>query len=250
MIPAIVVDGLCCCLRILVVAQHHIGTLGEDFSRNILWVWRINLHLHVVGSLSAGTLCEGVPVAIADDGCALSSTVAHSIGEFDALEELFHLLIECCASDDDLVHASSEGLEHLLANHLAYLLGDDRHLEQQSHTVVLYLWEYLLADNLFDNEGHGNHNDGLDFCQCLCNDGRRGDTVQVVHVTPMEELKDKFECHAVHVSHGQHRDHLVAGVNLFAEHVASEVIVRPQGAIGKHHTFGEARCAAGVVDHC
>ena len=132
---------------------------------------------------------------------------------------------------------------------LAHLLGDDGHGEQQAHAVVLYLGEYLLADNLLDNQGHGDDDLRLDVGKGLGDDGRRGDAVQVVHVTAVQELEDELEGHAVHVGHGQDGDDAVATVDDLAQHVVGKVVVRPEGAVGNHDTLGETGRSAGVVDH-
>ena len=123
-------------------------------------------------SAAAGAWCEGVPVAVADDGGALCGSVANGIGEVDLFEELLYLLVEGGTADDDFVELASEGIDHLLADFLVYLEVDDGHLHKQAHTVVLYLGEYLFADNFLDDQRHGNNNDGLDVGECLGDDGR------------------------------------------------------------------------------
>ena len=83
---------------------------------------RVDLDLHVAGCTTAGTWGEGVPVGIADDGGTLGSTIADGVGKVNALEELFHFLIEGSTTDDDFVHLASESLEHFLTDHLAHTL--------------------------------------------------------------------------------------------------------------------------------
>ena len=182
MVPAVAVDGLAGGLFVLIVAEHGVQSAGKNLAGNVLRIGRVDLHLHVVGCLAAGAWGEIVPVFVADDGGALRGAVAYSIGKFDALEELLHLLVEGCAADDDFVHVSAEGLEHLLADHLTHLLGDDGHLQQQAHTVVLHLREHLLADDLLDDERYGDDDDGLHLGQGLGDDGGRGHTVEVIDV--------------------------------------------------------------------
>ena len=105
-----------------------------------------------------------------------------------------------------------------------------------------------MTDDLLDDERHGNDDDGLDLRQGLCDDGWRGHTAQVIHVTAVQELEDELERHAVHVGHRQHGDDAVAGADGLAKHVAGEVVVRPDGAVGQHHALREARGTAGIVD--
>ena len=171
MIPALTVDGLCRCLRILEVAQHHIQTSREDLSGDATRIRRVDLYLHVPGGLSTGTGCEVVPVLIANNRRTLRGTITDGIGEVDFLEEVFYLLIEGCTTDDNLVHVAAKGLQHFLTDHLANLLRDDRHLQKQTHAVVLDLREDFLADNLLNDQRYGDDNDGLDFLKCLGDDG-------------------------------------------------------------------------------
>ena len=50
------------------------------------------------------------------------------------------------------------------------------------------------------------------------------------------------------MGHGQHGDHPIATLDLLAENMTCEIVVRPQCTIGEHHTFWEACSTAGVVD--
>ena len=191
-----------------------------------------------------------MPVAVADDGCALSGTIAHRVWEFYLLQECLYLLVESCTADDDLVELAAEGLDDLLAYPLADFLRDDGHGQKQSHAVVLYLGKHLLADNLLNDQRHGDDNLGLHIGKGLCDDGRRGYPVQVVGVASVQKLENELEGHAVHVSHGQYADNAVAGFDNLAQHMLGKVIVRPDGTIGYHHTLRESRGAAGVVNEC
>ena len=201
------------------------------------------------GGTSAGARSKTLPVTVADDRGTFRSTVADRIGEVDALQELLHLLVQGSTADDDLVHAATESVQHFLTDHLAHLLRDHGHLQQQTHAVVLDLGEDLFADDLLDDQRHGNHDDRPYLLQGSSDDGRRGDAVQIVDVTAVQELEEELEGHTVHVGHRKHRDDRVTGLDLRSQHVAGEVVVRPQCTIGQHHAFREARCAAGVIDH-
>ena len=64
------------------------------------------------------------------------------------------------------------------------------------------------------------------------------------------EFKDELKHHSVHVSHGQHAQHLVARLYLLAHHLYCEVAVAPQRAVGNHHALGVAGRSAGVVNEC
>ena len=250
MVPAVAIDGLAGSLVVLIIAEHDIESAGQNLTWHVGGIGRIDLHLHVGNSLTAGAWGEVVIVLVADDRCALGSAVAHGIGEVDALEELLNLLVQGCTANDDLVKLSAEGLEHFLADHLAYLLRDDGHLQQQAHAVVLDLREYLLTDDFLDDQRYGDNDDGLDLGQRLSDDSWRGHTIEIIDMTTVEELEDELEGHAVHVGHGQHRDDTIAGLDGLTQHLAGKVVVRPQGAIGQHDAFGEARSSTGIVDQC
>ena len=191
-----------------------------------------------------------MPVAITDDGGTFRCAITYRIGEFDAFEESLHLLIEGSASDNHLIHLASEGFQHFLADHLTHLLRDNGHLQQQAHAVVLNLREYLLADDLLNDEGHGNHDDRLDLGQCLCDNGGRRHTIEIVDMTTMQELEDELERHTVHMSHREHRDNLITSLDGLAQYIAGKIVVRPEGAIGNHHTFREARSTTRIIDDC
>ena len=172
MVPAVLVEGLCGGFVILVVAEHHVGAACKDLAWDVGRVGAVYLHLHVEGCTSAAARGEVLPVVIADDGCAFGGTVAHGVGEVDALEELLHLLVEGSATDDDFVEIASEGVDHLFADLLLDLLGDDGHVEQEAHAVVLYLWKYLFLDDLLDDQRHGDDDGRADVGKGLGDDGR------------------------------------------------------------------------------
>ena len=149
-------------------------------------------------------------VGVADDRGTLSSAVAYGVGESDALEELLHFLIEGGTANNDFVEVSTESLHNLLLYLLVHLLAHDRHVQQDAHAVVLYLGEYLLADDLLDNERHSDDYGWLDLGECCSDDGWRWYAGEVEHMATKQEFEHKLECHAVHVSHRQDADYIVA----------------------------------------
>ena len=120
MIPSVLVNGLCRGLRILIIAQHDVEAFGQNLTGNILWIGRINLHLHVQGCTSTRAGYELMPVCIANDGSAFGGTIAHGIGEGDSFQELFYFLIEGRATNDHFVHVAAKGLDHFLTYQFAY----------------------------------------------------------------------------------------------------------------------------------
>ena len=181
-VPTLAVDSSLGGFLVFVVTQHHIGATNNDFTLDVQRVCRCYLHLHIGQRLSTGAWLEDVVVAIRDKRCTLRSAIAHREGEVDALEELFYLLVQRCATDDDFVGPSAKGVVDLLTDTCLDLLGNDRHLQHNLDGVALYLGEYALADNLLDDQRYGNDDVRLDFLVGLGNDGWRGQTCQEVQV--------------------------------------------------------------------
>ena len=244
--PAVCVEHLRGRLFVLVVAQHDVGTAADDFSRDVLGVGRKYFHLHARGCLSAGAQLEARPVFVADDGGAFCHAVAHGVGEVYPFQELFYLLVEACAADDDFHEVASECLYHLFAHGCPYLVVDDGHLQQQLHGRCLQFGQHVLFDNLLDDERHGYNQVGSDFRECLEDDFRAGHAGQEEDVATHGEFIEELEGKSVHVRHGQHGDQLVAGFQ--RQYLEGEGGVRPQASVGQHHAFGVAGGAGGVVD--
>ena len=187
-------------------------------------------------------------VAVADERSTLRGTEAHGEGEVDALEELLHLLVESCSTDDNLVGLAAKGIVHLLANHLLHLLVHNRHHQQQAHVVVLNLREHTLADDLLNNHRHGNDQRGLYLGIGLSNERRAGQTCEVEDVNAVAEGEQELEGQSIHVGHGQDGNHVCARLHNGTQLGECEVEVSPQRTVRQHHTLRESRGAAGVVD--
>ena len=153
---------------------------------------RVHLNLHMVSSLSTRTLYKGLPVAIANDWGTLCCSITYGVWEFDSLEECLYFLIESSTSNNYLIEFAAKSIDNLLTYLLAYLFRYNGHREQEAHTVVLYLGEYFLADNLLDNQRHGNDNLRLDVGESLGNDSGRRNAVEVIDMTTMQEFKDEL----------------------------------------------------------
>ena len=89
----------------------------------------------------------------------------------------------------------------------------------------MYLREHLLADNLLDDQRHGNDDAWLDLGKSLSDDGRRRRAVQIEHMTAMQEFEQELEGHTIHVSHRKDGDDIVATFDGGTQHVAGKVIV-------------------------
>ena len=86
-VPTVLVDGCLRGLGVLEVAQHDVGTLGQDFACHVLRVTAVDAYLHVLGGLSATGLLEVLPVLVGDDGSTLRGTIAHRVVETYILEQ-------------------------------------------------------------------------------------------------------------------------------------------------------------------
>ena len=171
-VPAFGVDGFTRGFLVLVVSEHQVGAAGDNLAGHEPGIMAEDLHFHAVDGDAHGGRHEVLMVAIGDERRTLGGAIAAGDGEADADEELFYLLVEGCTTHDDLLDVAAEGFEHLLADGLLHLLADYRHIEQQPEGIVLDLREYALADDLLDDERHGDDDAGLDVLEGLCDDGR------------------------------------------------------------------------------
>ena len=126
----------------------------------------------------------------------------------------------------------------MLIDALIDLLVDARHLHQQAHTRILQFREHLLADDLLDNQRHGDDNARLHVGESCSNNSRGGDARQIIDMAAFEELENKLEGHAVHVCHRQDADDIVTcSQKVFADDALSKVGIAPQRTIRDHHTL-------------
>ena len=249
MIPSVLVDGLLGSFLILIVTQHYVRTLGKDFAWYILWIRTVNANHHVEGSLTARARYEVLVILVADDRRTLCGTITHCISETYAMQETFHFLVKGCTTDNHLVEVATEGIGYLVAYLLLHLLADYRHVEQHTHAVVLDLREYLLADNLLDNQRNCNDNGWLDASECLGDDGWARDAGEIEDVAALDEFEDKLKRHAVHVGHRQDTDDRISRLNLLAQYAFCEICIAPECTVWNHYSLRETGCAAGIIDH-
>ena len=79
-------------------------------------------------------------------------------------------------------------------------------MEKHTHTVVLYLREYLLANNLFDNQRYCDNDSRFDATESLCDDSWAWDASKVEDVATCDKLKQELKRHTIHVGHGENAD--------------------------------------------
>ena len=235
MIPSVGIECLSGGLFVLVVSKHDIGASCKYLTRNVLWVGRVNSYFHVVDGSTAGGRDEVLIVTIADERSTLGSSIANSNGEADIDQELFYLTTQGCTADDDLVGTSAKGLIDLLAYLLLNLLRDNRHLQQQSHTVVLNLRKHPFAYNLLNHQWHGDDDGRLDGSEGLGNNGGRWQTGEKEEVTAAAETVEELYAHAIHVRHRKNGQHIILRLDGQASH--TEVKVAPQSTIRQHDTL-------------
>ena len=249
MIPSVLVNGLLGSFLILIVTQHYVRTLGKDFARYILRIRTIDADHHVEGSLTARARYEVFVILVADDRGTFCCAISHGIFETYAMEETFHFLVKGCTTDNHLVEVATEGIGYLVAYLLLHLLADHRHVEQHTHAVVLDLREYLLADNLLDNQRYRYDDGWLDAAECLGNDGWTRDAGEIEDVAALDEFEDKFKRHAVHVGHRQDTDDRISRLDLLTQYVLSKICIAPECTVWNHYSLGETGSSAGIVDH-
>ena len=171
MIPSLVVKRFACGFLVFVVAKHHIQSASKYFSRNIFRVMAVDFHFHVQGCFTARAWNELPPVFITNNRSTFCCPIANGIRESDAVEELFHLLVEGGTADNNLLESSAEGIHHLRANLFPHLFANHGHAHKQAHTIVLYLGEHLFPDNLLDNQWHRDDDCRTNIGKRLCNNG-------------------------------------------------------------------------------
>ena len=200
-------------------------------------------------SLTARSRNEVLVIFVADDRRTFCSTITHCISEAHAVEESFNFLVERSAADNHLIEVATEGIAYLVADLLLHLLADDRHVEEHAHAVVLDLREYLLADNLLDNQRYSYDDGWLDASECLGDDGWARDAGEIEDVAALDEFEDKFKRHAVHVGHRQDTDDRISRLDLLTQYVLSKICIAPECTVWNHYSLGETGSSAGIVDH-
>ena len=230
------------------IAEHGVHASREDFAGNVLRVCAVHLHLHARRGFSARALTEMMPVFVGDDGSTLGGTVADRIVESDFLQQTLDLAVEGGTADDDFVEIASEGFFEAVAHLVKNLTTDDGHFEQDLHAVGLKFREHVLLDDFLDDERNGDDDDRLDVAESLQHNLRGRNASEIIDMAAVEEFKNEFKCHAIHVSQRKHGNHLVSGFHMVAQHFFGKHIVGPQSAEGNHHAFGVGGCSAGVVD--
>ena len=190
------------------------------------------------------------PIVIGDDGCTFCCSIAYAIVETYFMQEFFYLSVQGRSADDEFVEVSSKGLSQAVANTFLYAVSYDGHLHEHPHLRVLYARHDCFAHDFLDDEGHDDEDDGLHFGKGAHQDCWRSGFRKEVDVRAYHELVGELECHAVHMRHWKHREHVVACLNDVAKFVLCEVAVAPECAVRQHDALRVACRSACVVQHC
>ena len=108
------------------------------------------------------------------------------------------------------------------------------------------LREDACADDLFDDQGHGDDESRADGGEGLDDHLGVGYARQEMDVATLVDAIHNLEGQAIHVGHGEHADEVIAGLDE-AQMVGRETRVAPEAAVGQHDAFGVSRGAGGVV---
>ena len=117
--------------RILIVSQHIVHPFYPDFPDLPLRVIRFDAHLHAVNDLTHRTGLELIPIGIRNQRSAFRHAVTHCIAEMDRAQEMFHLFIQCRATDNHLFEVIAERLVQPVCNLPSDSISDERDLQQE-----------------------------------------------------------------------------------------------------------------------
>ena len=233
-------------VRILVVTEHDVHAAHLNLAGGVHGVGRVDTHLHAVDRAADRTGAIRLPVFVRDKRTALGHAVAYGIAEADAMQELFDLLIDGRATDDDLGEVATEGCAEGLADASIDEATDAGQAAQEACRGFVDLREDACADDLFDDQGHGDDESRADGGEGVDDHLGVGHARQEVDVATLVDAIHNLEGQAIHVGHGEHADEVIAGLDE-AQMVGREARVAPEAAVGQHDAFGVSRGAGGVV---
>ena len=234
-------------LGVLVIAQHDVVSPHEDFAHLPLGVFRVDPRLHPVHDAADGARLEGVPLGVGDQWAAFGHAIAHGVGETDPVEERLDLAVERGAPDDHLADPPAESGQQALGDFPEDKLARERHFQRQLDRCLLQFGENTVADDLLDDQRHGEDERRPDAVESLGDDLGAGRARQEMDVASLVDRVEDLEGQAVHVGHREHADDGVAGMDE-GQVVRRELRVAPQASVGDHHAFREAGRPRGVVE--
>ena len=241
--PAVVAEHRHCPFVVLVVAEHHIGTLDRDFSLPGLGIDVGELDLYSGDRLSGRAYCGLAWRRGADQRGGLGESVAYGVGEARLLEEGLHRGVELRAADSEELEASSEGLAQF---------DSYERVEQPAHMFLQELQELAAVDggydaalvDFLDDQGHRQHGRGPYLLQRGEQDAGGRDLLQIGHPCSHCEGVEHADAELVGVGHGQYGEEHVLLAD--AEAVPGAHHVHAEVPVAEHHSLGVAGGAGGV----
>ncbi len=82
-----------------------------------------------------------------------------------------------------------------------YFLADNWHAQEETDFIILDFREDFPSDDLFDDQRNGYDQGRLYLIKGLGDDRRTGQACQEEDMDALQEFKQKFEGHPVHVGH-------------------------------------------------
>ena len=192
------------CFGVLVITLHHIHTLYENFTYDLLRIRTINADFHTRYGKTARCSAVFLPVSVRDDGRTLCSTVTYGDGETYLLKELLYFTVEGSTTHDYFVDISAKGIHELLTHLAQNLILHNGECKQKFHAGCRKFWQHILLDNLFNNQGHGYYDARFDFAKRLKDNLGRGNACEEEDVATVDELEEEFKRHTIHMRHGEH----------------------------------------------
>ena len=200
MVPSVYED-LFCGFLVLVVSKHGVAAPCQYLARDSIWVWRVNLHFHVIGLTSAASYSTVFPVVICDDWCAFCRTIADGYWETNICEECLNFLVQRSATNNHLVHPSTECLVYLLAYLGFKLCAYNRCLHKSFDRCWGNLRQYLLLYDFLYNKRYGDDDAWTNIGECLCHNGWRRYSGKIIDMASCHKFVDELKGHAIHMCH-------------------------------------------------
>ena len=198
--------------RVFVIALHHIVAANPQYAGSNGRIVTVDAQFHTVDTASARLGPRHLPRSIADERSTLSHAVADSIGEVDAAQECLDILVESGTSDNKFVQIAAEHLSETFLDFAQKMVVDKRQMQEHFHHRFVEQGENSCSYDFFDNQRHGHNHFRFDCGEGVHNDFGRRRACQEIDVTTSHKGENKFNHHAVHVCHGQHRDKRIASL--------------------------------------
>ncbi len=202
-------------LFVLVVAEHDVLAVDEDFARRVFGIGRVDAHVEVLGDVAAArtALVEGRG-GEADQGGAFGHAVADRQREADAAQERFGLLVHRRAAHDEDRAGAAEGVGEFFADDGVDGRVEQRNLDGDRHGALFEHGQHLLAVDLFEDQRHAADDAGPHGGHRFEQDLGRGNAPQQRHVQAAGDRCQKVECAAEGMGQRQEREHAPARLEI------------------------------------